>query len=39
MNVPEELREARDDLFWQLQRIAHFFPAYGTDRDTYQLAT
>ena len=23
-----------DDLLWRLQRIADFFPLYGTDRDT-----
>ena len=23
-----------DDLIWRLQRIADFFPLYGTDRDT-----
>lgn len=39
--IPKELlwdyKEAPDDLLWRLQRIADFFPAYGTDRETVQL--
>jgi len=36
--VPEVLvldySEPLGDLLWQFQRIADFFPAYGTDRET-----
>jgi len=41
INVPRELlwdyKEPPDDLLWRLQRIADFFPAYGTDMETVQL--
>ncbi len=41
IDVPEELlwdyKDAPDDLIWRLQRIADFFPAYGTDRETVEL--
>ncbi|NOY64513.1 MAG: hypothetical protein GXO97_03840 [Nitrospirae bacterium] len=41
IDVPKELlwdyKDAPDDLIWRLQRIADFFPAYGTDRDTVEL--
>jgi len=41
LKVPEEIlwdyKEPPDDLLWRLQRIADFFPAYGTDRDTVEL--
>lgn len=29
--------EPPEDLRWRLQRIADFFPLYGTDRDTVAL--
>lgn len=39
--VPKELvwdySEPPTDLSWRLQRIADFFPAYGTDRETVGL--
>lgn len=39
--VPKELlwdyKEPPVDLLWRLQRIADFFPAYGTDRQTVTL--
>lgn len=41
ISVPKELlwdyAEPPDDLLWRLQRIADFFPAYGTDRETVAL--
>lgn len=41
IDIPKELlwdyTNAPDDLLWRLQRIADFFPAYGTDRETVQL--
>lgn len=41
VEIPKELlwdyTEAPDDILWRLQRIADFFPAYGTDRNTVQL--
>ncbi|MBC8419153.1 MAG: hypothetical protein H8E10_11210 [Desulfobacterales bacterium] len=39
--VPKELvwdySEPPTDLSWRLQRIADFFPAYGSDRETVGL--
>jgi len=39
--VPKELlwdyKEPPDNLLWRLQRIADFFPAYGTDKKTVNL--
>jgi len=39
--IPKELlwdyKEPPDDLLWRLQRIADFFPAYGTERETIKL--
>ncbi len=39
--VPRELlweyKEAPNSLLWRLQRIADFFPACGTDRNTVRL--
>ncbi len=41
IDIPRELlwdyTQAPDDLLWRLQRIADFFPAYGTDRETVKL--
>lgn len=41
VEIPRELlwdyTETPDDLLWRLQRIADFFPAYGTDRETVDL--
>ena len=41
VQIPKELlwdyREPPDDLLWRLQRIADFFPAYGTERETVKL--
>ena len=41
VNIPRELlwdyKEPPDDLLWRLQRIADFFPAYGTDERTVRL--
>lgn len=41
VTVPKELLwdyvEPPEDLLWRLQRIADFFPAYGTDRETVRL--
>ena len=41
LDVPKELlwdyKVPPEDLLWRLQRIADFFPAYGTDRDTVRL--
>ncbi len=38
IDIPKELVwdyvEAPMDFLWRLQRIADFFPAYGTDRET-----
>jgi hypothetical protein len=38
IDTPKELVwdyvEAPMDFLWRLQRIADFFPAYGTDRET-----
>jgi hypothetical protein len=39
--VPKEILwdylEAPPDLIWRLQRIADFFPRYGSDRKTVEL--
>ncbi|MBM4136518.1 MAG: hypothetical protein FJ241_06760 [Nitrospira sp.] len=39
--IPKELlwdyREPPDNLLWRLQRIADFFPAYGTDKENVKL--
>ncbi|MEW6740602.1 MAG: hypothetical protein ACOYU2_05905 [Nitrospirota bacterium] len=39
--IPPELlwdyKEPPDDILWRLQRIADFFPAYGTERETVEL--
>jgi len=41
VDIPAELlwdyTEPPKDIFWRLQRIADFFPAYGTDRNTVML--
>lgn len=41
VDIPKQLlwdySEPPDDLIWRLQRIADFFPAYGTDRETVEL--
>jgi hypothetical protein len=41
INIPRELlwdyKEPPDDLFWRLQRIADFFPAFGADEKTIKL--
>jgi len=41
IQVPEDLLwdylEAPQDLLWRLQRIADFFPRYGSDRKTVEL--
>lgn len=41
IEIPKRLlwdyKEAPEDLIWRLQRIADFFPAYGTDKETVQL--
>ncbi|MBF0398814.1 MAG: hypothetical protein HQK78_18705 [Desulfobacterales bacterium] len=41
ITIPKELlwdyKEPPDDIFWQLQRIVDFFPAYGTDINTVKL--
>ncbi len=41
IKIPKELlwdyKEPPQDILWRLQRIADFFPAYGTDRDTVEL--
>lgn len=41
IKIPKELlwdyKEPPNDLLWRLQRIADFFPAYGTERETVQL--
>lgn len=39
--IPKELlwdyEDPPDDLFWRLQRLADFFPVYGTERETVRL--
>ena len=39
--IPKEIlwdyKTAPDNLLWKLQRIALFFPAHGTDRNTVKL--
>jgi len=41
IDVPDKLlgdyKEPPADGLWRLQRIADFFPAYGTDRETVRL--
>ena len=41
VDIPAELlwdyTEPPEDILWRLQRIADFFPAYGTDRNTVML--
>jgi hypothetical protein len=41
IEIPKELlwdyKEPPDDILWRLQRIADFFPAYGTDKEIVQL--
>jgi len=41
INIPKDLiwdyREPPDDILWRLQRVADFFPAYGTDRTMVRL--
>ena len=41
IQIPKDLlwdyREPPDNLLWRLQRIADFFPAYGTERGTVKL--
>ncbi len=41
IKIPKELlwdyRQPPDKLIWKLQRIADFFPAYGTDRESVKL--
>lgn len=41
IQIPKELlwdyKEPPDNLVWRLQRIADFFPAYGTDRETVKF--
>ncbi len=41
IHIPKDLlwdyTEAPDNLLWRLQRIADFFPAYGTDKETVLL--
>lgn len=41
ISVPKEILwdylEAPPDLIWRLQRIADFFPRYGSDRETVEL--
>ncbi len=41
INIPRELlwdyKEPPDDIIWRLQRIADFFPLYGTDRETVRF--
>jgi len=41
IKVPKELlwdyTEPPDDPLWRLQRIADFFPAYGTDKEIVEL--
>jgi len=39
--IPKELlwdyKEPPDDLIWRLQRIAEFFPAYGSDAENIRM--
>lgn len=41
VDLPRELlwdyREPPEDILWRLQRIAVFFPAYGTERENVNL--
>lgn len=41
IHIPPELlwdyKEPPNNILWRLQRIADFFPAYGTDRETVEL--
>lgn len=41
VKIPRELlwdyKEAPEDFIWRLQRIADFFPVYGTDKETVQF--
>jgi len=41
VDIPEELlwdyREPPDDILWRLQRLADFFPSYGTDKETVEI--
>ncbi len=41
VHIPKELlwdyTQPPEDLLWRLQRIADFFPAYGTDREIVRL--
>lgn len=41
VNVPRELiwdyKEPPDNLFWKLQRIADFFPAFGAEVEIVKL--
>jgi hypothetical protein len=41
VEIPKELlwdyKKPPDNLLWKLQRIADFFPAYGTDRGNIKL--
>jgi len=41
VDIPAELlwdyTEPPEDILWRLQRIADFFPAYGTNRNTVML--
>lgn len=41
ISIPKEIlwdyREAPEDLFWRLQRLADFFPQYGQDKETVAL--
>ncbi len=32
-----DYKKPPEDILWRLQRIADFFPAYGTDRETVDL--
>jgi len=41
IKIPPELlwdyEKAPEDIIWKLQRLADFFPAYGTDRESVEL--
>jgi hypothetical protein len=41
IHVPSELlwdyRKPPDNILWRLQRIADFFPQYGTEKETVEL--
>ena len=41
VTIPKEIlwdyEAPPNDLFWRLQRLADFFPVYGTDRETVRL--